>query len=92
VSKAWAAGSTPQWRRIRAKVLARDHYRCRIHIEGICTTIATQVHHTRPRTVVGDDERYLQAACKACNLHVGEPGRHDPVVYRDRWWESSESQ
>jgi len=40
---------------------------------GICTGTAEEVHHAKGKAY-GDEERYLQAACKACNLHVGPPG------------------
>jgi 5-methylcytosine-specific restriction endonuclease McrA len=78
VSRTWAKGSTRQWRRIRARVLARDGYQCKVQIEGVCTTKATCVHHTQGRAVTGDDERYLQAACQPCNLAIGDPAKRDP--------------
>jgi hypothetical protein len=41
--------------------------------------MAEVVHHTLGRTVTGDDPRHLVAACKACNLHIGDPTQHtDP--------------
>lgn len=88
MSKAWAKGSTRAWRRIRAYVLARDGHHCRAHRDGWCTRVpgthqcderATQVHHTHGRATTGDDPRYLVAACKPCNLHIGDPTQHtDP--------------
>ena len=80
MSSSWAKGSTRQWRRVRARVLARDEWLCRLQIPGICTTAATHVHHTKGRAVTGDDPAFLVAACQACNLHVGDPTarRHDP--------------
>lgn len=93
MSRSWKSGSTRAWRRTRALVLARDGYRCRAHTDGwcdqvpgahYCTEIAAltgpdagHAHHTRGRSVTGDDPRYLVAACAACNLHIGDPTQHD---------------
>lgn len=86
MSKAWAKGSTRAWRRTRGLVLARDGYRCRLQLE-VCTGHATHVHHTQGRGVTGDDPRYLVAACRACNLAVGDPTKAaDPKPEpRTRW-------
>lgn len=87
MSKTWAGGSTRAWRRIRALVLQRDRaagWACRAHEEGwcaranrasshACTTTPTSAHHTRGKSVTGDDPRYLVASCSACNLHIGDP-------------------
>lgn len=77
MSRAWAKGSSRAWRRVRAAVLARDGYRCRLQLPG-CTIIATEAHHTVPRMASGDDPRYLIAACKPCNIRAGNPQRHEP--------------
>jgi 5-methylcytosine-specific restriction endonuclease McrA len=93
MSRAWAGGSTRQWRRTRAAVLARDGYQCRAHQDGwcarapgqhTCTEIAAlrgpdagHVHHTHGRNVTGDDPRYLVAACANCNRHIGDPTQHE---------------
>ena len=37
------------------------------------------VHHLIGRRVSGDDQRYLLTTCSACNGHIGDPGRSDPV-------------
>lgn len=84
MSESWAKGSTRAWRALRAAVLARDNRRCRAHLEGwcarsgrpgrhTCTGQATHAHHTRGRRITGDDPRYIIAACKACNLYIGDP-------------------
>jgi 5-methylcytosine-specific restriction endonuclease McrA len=88
-SQRWAKGSTTQWRRVRALVLDRDGWRCQIKLPGEwvtrhgqarrCLGRATQAHHTRPREVVGDDPRYLVAACAPCNRRVGDPTAGDPA-------------
>lgn len=53
----------------------------------MCTTVATHVHHTLARETAGDDPRHLIAACRACNLHVGDPRRHaDPAPAVRAWW------
>jgi 5-methylcytosine-specific restriction endonuclease McrA len=71
----WAGGSTRAWRRTRARVLARDGYRCRLRLEG-CTGQAECVHHVHGRGVTGDDERFLVASCTNCNLRVGDPTKN----------------
>jgi 5-methylcytosine-specific restriction endonuclease McrA len=71
----WGRGSTRAWRRIRAQVLQRDGYTCRIGLPGICAGVADCVHHVLGRSVTGDDPRWLQAACTPCNLAIGQPGR-----------------
>lgn len=86
MSHSWRSGSTRRWRRIRTEILARDQYRCQVKIEGICTIRATCVHHTLGRSITGDDPRYLVAACDPCNLHIGDPTRHDPQpTPRTQW-------
>lgn len=87
-SKRWAKGSSAAWRAVRLVVLERDQWRCRIKLPGQwvtrygmtreCLGRADQVHHTRPREIVGDDPRYLMAACAPCNRKVGDPGAGDP--------------
>lgn len=88
MSSAWAAGSTPAWRRLRLWVLTRDGWTCQLCGEPIDPTLrgggrrphpmSASVHHTLGRDATGDDPRYLVAAHRRCNLAVGEPGRHDP--------------
>jgi hypothetical protein len=43
-------------------------------------------HHTRGKAF-GDDPRWIVAACKACNLHIGDPAKGaDPRPEpRTRW-------
>lgn len=83
MSKSWAGGSTTRWRKIRAGVLARNRAdnqgRCTLQIVGVCTGEADQVHHTLGKQVTGDNVAYLAAICRACNLHIGEPSRHNPT-------------
>jgi 5-methylcytosine-specific restriction endonuclease McrA len=87
--RSWQQGSTRAWRRIRAAVLERDGYRCRLRITEVCSGVATHVHHTRGRALTGDDPRWLVAACQPCNLHVGDvtrPAVADPApTPRTRW-------
>jgi hypothetical protein len=89
VSKAWEKGSTREWRRVRARVLANNQAMnggtCTLLIAGVCTGRATQVHHVLGKEA-GDDERYLRATCAACNLHVGEPAKYDPQPRRMTRW------
>jgi hypothetical protein len=80
VSKAWAKGSTRQWRKIRAAVLEhnRIHYggQCRARVRGVCTKVAEHAHHTRGREITGDDLRHIEGVCAPCNLHIGNPVTH----------------
>lgn len=95
MSKAWAGGSTRHWRRVRATCLALNQRpkrlggndgRCTLAIPGVCEGRATEVHHTLGRAATGDDPRYLAAVCKACNLHMGDPAKHEPQPkIRSRW-------
>lgn len=40
---------------------------------------AGHAHHTIGRDVTGDDPAHIIAACRACNLAIGEPVKyHDP--------------
>lgn len=65
--KPWArevhyAGGRP-WQRIRARILARDGYRCRY-----CGGVAQVVDHVLCRAHGGsDDDGNLVACCKRCN-------------------------
>jgi 5-methylcytosine-specific restriction endonuclease McrA len=76
-SRAWPKGeSTWTWTtKIRPSILERDGHLCQLRIPGKCTTIATQVHHTADRLLVGDDPDYLVAACRPCNNQIGDPTR-----------------
>lgn len=85
MSQSWANGSTRRWRRIRAAVLHRDAqagWICRAHEEGwcnrkpgthTCTRIPNEAHHTLGKALTGDNPDHLVSACKACNLHIGDP-------------------
>ncbi|MHA6626900.1 HNH endonuclease [Pseudonocardia sichuanensis] len=86
MSKAWAGGSTRAHRRARAHVLERDGYRCQLRIPGICTTVATQAHHTLGKAVTGDEPAHMVASCQACNLKVGDPQTLDPPPRVRQWW------
>ena len=89
MSRNWSKGSTRQWRTRRAAVLLanqeQNRGRCRLQIKGVCTGTANQVHHLKGKAY-GDDMRYLVAACKECNLHVGDPTRISPQpTPRSNW-------
>lgn len=85
MSSSWKGGSTRRWRRIRAGVLETKGTTCTLAIPGVCTRVATTVHHTLGRARTGDDPRYLTPACAPCNLHVGEPDA-DPAPKRVTQW------
>lgn len=80
MSKAWAAGSSRAWRRVRDLVMEHNrlHYggKCRARVRGICLGIAQHAHHTRGREVTGDDPRFIEGVCAPCNLHIGNPITH----------------
>lgn len=78
MSRSWKGGSTRAWRVVRARVLlnnqATNKGMCTLAVPGVCTGTADQVHHVKGKQY-GDDQRYLAAVCRACNLHVGAPDR-----------------
>lgn len=90
MSRSWAAGSTRRWRRIRAGVLAENQRTrggvCGVQLDGVCTGVADTVHHILGRAVTGDDPKHLIACCRACNLKIGEPNRHNPKPRRVSSW------
>ena len=95
MSHAWGRGSTRRWREVRAIVLARDKYICRAHNDGYCdavlrthtcTRYATHAHHTKGKSVTGDDMRYIVASCRSCNMHIGDPRKHSPSHKRVSKW------
>jgi 5-methylcytosine-specific restriction endonuclease McrA len=89
MSRSWAKGSTTQWRKVRARILADNQRtnqgRCTLHIPGVCTGQADQVHHVLGREVSGDDPAYLAAVCRACNLKAGQPGRRTKPKRVSKW-------
>jgi hypothetical protein len=89
MSRSWSKGSTWRWRKLRAAVLAenleRNGGRCRLQLPGVCTGTAQCVHHVLGRTATGDDPRFLQAVCTACNLHVGQPDQLPEPRGGTRW-------
>lgn len=86
MSRTWAHGSTRQWRRVRALVLARDGHTCRIRLPG-CIGHATHVDHIVLKSKGGtDDPANLRAACRPCNLRRGNTPDPDPApTPRTRW-------
>lgn len=75
------AGSSRQWRTLRALILERDAHQCMIHGPG-CTGVATTVDHIQPRQLGGTDTAAnLRASCKKCNYSR----RHGTAAVQSRW-------
>lgn len=54
------------------RACARDHVCTGMaHLGGVH---AGHAHHTIGREVTGDDPAHIVAACRACNLAIGNPG------------------
>lgn len=76
---AWSGkGGSRSWRRVRAAVLARDGYVCRIKGPA-CTVYATRVDHMAPWAGRPEDVplNLLRAACQPCNS--GLSNKHHAV-------------
>jgi hypothetical protein len=68
-------------------VLARDAWQCQVKVDGVCTHVATCVHHVHGRNVTGDDPAHMVASCAECNGHVGDPTRApDPAPKPSTEW------
>lgn len=88
MARSW--GSTPQWRRVRRRVLERDGYVCQLRLPG-CEGRASECHHRygrlRPGQPLGPDDydpSVLQAACRNCNRRVKVPA-DPPAQPRTNW-------
>ena len=68
----WDDGAPPGWGPVRIAVLKRDGYRCQYRFKG-CREVASQVNHTEGDNADPLDMRFLKAACKPCNQHIGDP-------------------
>lgn len=83
MSGGWKGGGSRAWRRVKAAVLLTNRLRnggtCQVRVDAVCTGVAQTAHHVLGRAVTGDDPDHLAASCHACNLHIGEPARHDPT-------------
>jgi 5-methylcytosine-specific restriction endonuclease McrA len=64
------AQAQARWKKIRARVLARDHHLCKAKL-WCCTIKAEEVHHVyarfRDRSRVDDRLRNLMSVCKNCH-------------------------
>jgi hypothetical protein len=85
-SRHWVGGSTRAHRKARALVLTRAGHRCQVRDERVCTVVATEAHHVLGRGVTGDDAAHMIAACRPCNLAIGDPIAHDPQPRPMGWW------
>lgn len=75
-----AARLPADWPQIRADVLERDGYRCKIRWDEGCEAVADEVDHINR----GDDHRRenLQAACGWCH---GKKSSAEGNAARTRW-------
>lgn len=74
VSRAWAGGSTRQWRELRETVLRRDRYACQVPDEDgrPCGAPAEDCGHIIPKVDGGQDvPSNLRAECEPCNSRDG---------------------
>jgi len=77
--------TTPEWRKLRRYVLARDGHLCRIKGPH-CTYRADQAHHVLGADVSMLDPQFVIAACGRCNRELGKPRVGDPEPRsRTRW-------
>lgn len=74
MSTGWKGGSTTRWRKLRAYVLGRDGYLCRVRLDAGCTgnapLVGGHVDHIVPLGMGGDkwDVNNCRASCAHCNL------------------------
>lgn len=75
---------TAAWRRVRLRVLERDHGLCQVRLPS-CTTTAEHVDHIVPWRLGGAvyDERNLRGSCQRCNTALANRAR---VVNPSRDW------
>lgn len=90
MSRAWSdRTSYARYRTIRAAILRANRSTnrglCTLAIPGVCEGKAVQVHHVKGKEY-GDDPKWMVATCRACNLHVGKPGRHSPNPKKVSKW------
>lgn len=80
MSAAWSGGSTRAWRRLRAFVLDRDGWACRVEVDGVpCGAYADTADHVVPLSEGGAqlDPGNVRAACRFHNYSrgAGRPAR-----------------
>ncbi|WP_081263528.1 HNH endonuclease [Rhodococcus pyridinivorans] len=64
MSRAWAGGSTRQWRNQRQRALKRDNHRC-----VQCGASAEEVDHILSKQEGGTDELHnLRSLCRQCHI------------------------
>jgi 5-methylcytosine-specific restriction endonuclease McrA len=66
--------STRRWQQLRAYVLERDGYVCRLRTSPRCRGYANTAHHVQPTSEAPDryfDETNVIASCGACNFAHG---------------------
>jgi len=90
MSRAWADRTGyRRYRANRAAILAANGMEnrglCTLQIQGVCTGAAEEVHHVKGKQY-GDDPKWMVPSCKACNLHVGQPGRGNVEPKRVSNW------
>ena len=74
-----------EWRRIRKRVLDRDHHLCQLKISPDCERIANTVHHIKPLEEYPElalDMSNLTSCCYACHELTKPRGRPLPSGVR----------
>lgn len=78
MSQAWGKGSTRAWRKVRARVLARDAHRCRLQIDRALSgrdAMGPTLDHLVPISQGGEHSyANVRAAHRRCNSRRGIGG------------------
>jgi 5-methylcytosine-specific restriction endonuclease McrA len=70
----WRSGSTRQWRKKRERIIARDGYRCTVHVrpgERCPATKLLEVHHVDGGDVLLVPDSELATVCREHNPRGG---------------------
>lgn len=80
--------TSPEWRRLQAQVLKRDHYECqRCKKKGFVSRART-VHHkeyVRKRPDLALDPANLEAICESCHWEEHHKREKKSFLNEERW-------